>query len=509
METMKKYIKILIVGVLFAGAYTSCSDDFTDVEPIGLINEADFLTTDAEAESVIFGIYDLMAWNYNRPWNSAFFLKVLAGDCANAGSTTGDQPPLQQIDDFQQVSDNPAITGVWEGYYKTIGLANVLIEKLEVSELGTKDKFIAEAKFLRAYSYFELVTMFGGVPLRIETPQTVEEFGLARSTKGEVYAQIEADLAIAIAGLPSKGSIAQSFRISKEAAQAILGKVYLFQEKYDLASKEFEKVIVSNSYDLEPNFKDVWTSGSEHGVESLIELSYVSTENYDWGNFPWGGRPESNIHAQLMGPRGGVFDVEAIGVANGWGFNIPTAKIGKAFEDAGDTVRKDATLISEADLVSAGGAVNPPDVGIHDYEGYVRLKYVTKNEDTDGPINELNYGINWRLLRYADVLLMAAEAYHKNDEDPKALIELNKVRARAGLDDVTAIGSDLFDAIVLERQLELAFEGQRFFDLVRWGAAEGELSGAGYQSKHQLFPIPQNEISRNTLIEAEDQNTGY
>tara|TARA_R110001583_G_scaffold142294_1_gene294572 strand:- start:15130 stop:16650 length:1521 start_codon:yes stop_codon:yes gene_type:complete len=506
---MKKYIKIVVLGVLIIFNYTSCSDEFTVVDPIGLINEDDFLTTDAEAESVIYGIYDLMAWNYNRPWNSAFVLKVLAGDIANAGSTTGDQPPLQQLDDFIHVADNPAITGVWEGFYKTIGLANVLIEKLEVSELASKDKFIAEAKFLRAYSYLELVTMFGDVPLRITTPKSIDEFGLARSSKSDVYAQIENDLAVAINGLPTKGAIGEPFRISKEAAQAVLGKVYLFQEKYDLAAIEFETVISSMAFDLEPNFADVWSSSSENGIESLIEINYVSTEKYDWGNFPWGGRPESNIHAQLMGPRGDAFDVAAIGIANGWGFNIPTAKIGAAFNNAGDVIRKNATLISEADLITAGGAVTPPDAGIHDYEGYVRLKYVTKTEDTDGPINELNYGINWRLLRYADVLLMAAEAYHKNNEDPKALIELNKVRDRAGLADVTVTGTALFDAIVLERQLELAFEGQRFWDLVRWGLADTELSSFGYTSKNQVFPVPSNEISRNVLINPEDQNPGY
>ena len=506
---MKKYIKIIVLGVLIIFNYTSCSDDFTEVDPIGLINEDDFLTTDDEAESVIFGIYDLMAWNYNRPWNSAFFLKVLPGDIANAGSTIGDQPPLQQIDDFTHVADNPAITGVWEGFYKTIGLANVLIEKLEVSELSSKDKFIAEAKFLRAYSYFELVTLFGDVPLRISTPQSIAEFGLARTPKSEVYTQIENDLADAISSLPSRSGVSQSFRISKEAAQAVLGKVYLFQNKYDVASVEFGKVISSQAFDLEPDFANVWNSSSENGVESLIELTYVSTEKYDWGNFPWGGRPESNIHAQLMGPRGDAFDVAAIGVANGWGFNLPTSKIGQAFESAGDVTRKNATLISEADLVTAGGSVTPPDTGIHDYEGYVRLKYVTRTEDTAGPINELNYGINWRLLRYADVLLMAAEAYHKNNEDGKAQIELNKVRFRAGLPNVTATGDALFNAIVLERQLELAFEGQRFWDLVRWGLADTELSSIGYTSKNQVFPIPSNEISRNDLINPEDQNPGY
>jgi len=508
---MRKYIKLLIVGALITFGYTSCSEDFTEVDPIGLINEDDFLTTDAEAESVVFGIYDLMAWNYNRPWHSAFFLKVLPGDCANAaGGNAGDQSQLQQIDDFQHVADNPSISGIWEGYYKTIGLANVLIEKLEVSELSSKDKFIAEAKFLRAFSYFELVTLFGDVPLRITTPQSIEEFALARSPKSEVYTQIESDLTSAINGLPSRSGLEHPFRACKETAQAVLGKAYLFQEKYSEAAIEFSNVISSGSFGLEPNFADVWSPETEHGIESLLELSFVSTEQYDWGNFPWGGRPESNIHAQLMGPRGdGIFDVAAIGIANGWGFNLPTAKIGQAFDDAGDTVRKGATLISEGELVAAGGSVTPPDAGIHDYEGYVRLKYVTKTEETDGPINELNYTVNWRLLRYADVLLMAAEAYHKNNQDGQALIELNKVRERAGLDNVTATGSALFDAIVKERQLELAFEGQRYWDLVRWGLADSELSGLGYQSKHELFPIPTNEISRNNLINPTDQNSGY
>lgn len=507
---MKKYIKIITLSILILLNYTSCSSDFTEVDPIGKVNEADFLSTDAEAEAVIFGIYDLMAWNYNRDWNSAFFLKVLPGDMANAGSTSGDQPAWQQLDDFKYVADNPVITAVWEGYYKTIGLANILIEKLETSELSSKDKFIAEAKFLRAYSYLELVTMFGDVPLRINTPKTISEFALARSPKSDVYAQIEGDLGVAISGLPTKSAIAQPFRISKEAAQAVLGKVYLFQEKYPLAVIEFEKVISSNAFDLEPVFADIWSVNSENGIESLIELTYVSTESYDWGNFPWGGRPESNIHAQLMGPRGdGIFDVAAIGISNGWGFNIPTKKIGLAYEDAGDDVRKAATLISEVDLIAAGGAVNAPDTGIHDYEGYIRLKYTTKPEDTAGPTTELNYGINWRLLRYADVLLMAAEAYNKNEEDGKALIELNKVRNRVNLADVTATGTSLFTAIVKERQLELAFEGQRFFDLIRWKLAEAELSSFGYTSKNQVFPIPANEISRNTLINAEDQNAGY
>lgn len=508
---MKKYIVKTLLGLLIAVSSTSCSDDFVEVDPIGKINSDDYLTTIEEAETVLYGVYDLMHWNYNRPWHSAFFLKVLPGDAANAaGGNSGDQSQLQQIDDFEHVSDNASITGVWEGYYKTIGLSNVLIEALEKSDINSKDAIIAEAKFLRAYSYFELVTLFGDVPLRINTPESPSEFPLAKSTKAEVYVQIESDLKAAIDHLPLKGEQDQSFRASKGAAQAVLAKVYVFQEKYSEASLIFDNLIPSGQFDLEDDFSTIWDQSTEHGKESVLELSYVSTEKYDWGNFPWGDRPESNIHVQLMGPRGdGIFDVAAIGISNGWGFNLPTQKIGQAFEASTGDVRMGATLISEADLTAAGGSVTPPAGGIHDYEGYVRLKYVTNSADTDGPINDLNYGINWRLIRYSEVLLLAAEAYHKNNQDGKALIELNKVRNRAGLDNETATGNALFMAIVKEKQLELAFEGQRFWDLVRWGMADTELSSYGYTSKNAIFPIPLAEINLNEALTPSDQNTGY
>lgn len=508
---MKKNIFKILFALLIVVVSSGCSDDFVDVDPIGKINGDDYLTTREEAETVLYGVYDLMHWNYNRPWHSAFFLKVLPGDAANAaGGNSGDQSQLQQIDDFEHVSDNASITGVWQGYYRTIGLANVLIEALEEGDINSKEAILAEAKFLRAYSFFELVTLFGDVPLRIETPESPAEFPLAKSSKAEVYAQIESDLKAAIEYLPLKGSQDHVFRVSKGAAQAVLGKVYVFQEKYSEASLIFDDVISSGQFELEDDYGNVWDKSTEHGKESVLELSFVSTEKYDWGNFPWGGRPESNIHAQLMGPRGdGVFDVAAIGISNGWGFNLPTQKIGQAFENSIGDLRMASTLISENDLIAAGGSVTTPDGGIHDYEGYIRLKYVTNTADTDGPIADLNYGINWRLIRYSEVLLLAAEAYHKNNQDSKALIELNKVRNRAGLGDETVTGNDLFMAIVKEKQLELAFEGQRFWDLVRWGMAETELSSYGYSSKNGVYPIPLDEINLNEALSPSDQNPGY
>jgi hypothetical protein len=508
---MKRKNIFAIIALLILSA---CSQDFLEVDPKGRISSDDFLTNQEEAEMALWGVYDLMTWNYNRDWHSAFFLKVLPGDDANAaGSGPADQKQLQEIDDFTQVADNSSIEQIWSGYYQTISAANTVINRLSEGDLTGVDDLIAEAKAIRAFNYFELVVLFGDVPLILDSPETEADMHKSRTPKADIYAQIEADLTDAISELPLKSeySEADKFRISKGTAQSVLGKAYLYQEKWGEAVSQFGDVISSQEYDLLEDFEQVWRVSSEFGAESILELQYISSEQYDWSNFPWGGNVESNIHVQLMGPRGdGIFDVAAIGISNGWGFNLPTEDVANAFEEAGDIIRRDATLISEEDLVAAGGGVNEPEGGFHDYEGYVRLKYVTRPDETAGSIKELNYAVNWRLIRYADVLLMAAEAYYRDGAEASALTELNKVRDRAGLEDVDASGSALFDAIVTERRLELAFEGQRFWDVVRWGIAGQELSDTQFTSgKNEVFPIPQREVNVNENITPDDQNPGY
>ena len=311
-------------------------------------------------------------------------------------------------------------------------------------------------------------------------------------------------------------STAEYFRASKGAAQALRGKVLVFEGKTLEAIPYFESVILNQAHDLEANPEDVWSVGSEFGIESLFEMGYISTSGRDWGNIAWGGRNESNLHIQLMGPRGdGIFDVTGTELLNGWGFNLPSSKLVDAFDAAGDVNRKAATVMTEAELIASGGVVDPTKATggvIEDYEGAIRIKYATKSEATlaDG-VKELNYTTNWRLLRYAEVLLLAAEAYNAEGQDDKARAELNKIRFRAGLADVstTLTGTDLFDAIVNEKFLELAHEGQRFWDLVRWGRASTELSADGYTSTNDLFPIPISEIDKNSELTIADQNPGY
>ncbi len=511
---MKKLF-LAIIAISFMGMM-SCNEEFTVNERPDVQDLEAFFQKEANVESAVIGIYDLMQQNYSVPWHSAFFVKILPGDDANAaGGNSGDQPQLQDIDDYTNVSvSNPSITNVWDLFYRTIALSNLVITNIEGSSLSNKERAIAEAKFMRAWCYFELTTMFGDIPLRLTVPTTADEFGLKKSTRAEIYAQIESDLTAAVAGLPEKGA-SDNFRASRGTAQALMGKVLVFQEKYAASLPFFEAVISNPSHDLEPNVEDVWSIDKEFGVESLFELGYISTTARDWGNITWGGNNESNLHIQLMGPRGdGIFDVSSVGLLNGWGFNLPTSKLANAFEAAGDVDRKNATLMTEADLIAAGGDVDQSAaVGgeVWDYEGAIRIKYATKLEDTSDGVAELNYSTNWRVLRYAEVLLLAAEAYNMSGNDGSARAQLDKVRMRSNLAavDVTLSGNALFEAIVNEKFLELAHEGQRFWDLVRWGKAAAELAGTGYSSKNDLFPIPITEIEKNSELSEADQNPGY
>lgn len=492
----------------------SCSSDFTEVAPVGVLESTTFFNSERNTEEALIGLYDLIQFNNNVAFHSAFFIKVLPGDEANAGGGNAtDQKQLQEIDDYTNISiSNPSLEAVWNKEYKTIALANTIIENVEAGSLSNKTFAIAEAKFMRAWCYFELTTMWGDVPLRLENPTTIsaEAFAKSKSSRAEIYAQIEADLAVAIDGLPDKTAVKNNFRVSKGAAQALLGKVLVFQGKTLVAIPYLKAVIDNPAHGLESDVSKVWLKDTEFGKESLFEVGFITTKGYDWGNQTIGGRNESNIFIQLMGARGdGYFDLTGTGLSNGWGFNLPTAKILNAFDTAGDVKRKAATVMSEAELNAFGGSLTGTP---WDYEGGIRTKYAARaSETSSGGVAALNYGTNLRLFRFAEVLLLAAEAYNKEGQDDKARIELNKIRNRVGLADVSPslTGTNLFNAIVNEKFLELAFEGQRFWDLVRWGRANAELSGKGYTSKNDLFPIPASEIAKNKALTSADQNPGY
>lgn len=509
---MKNHIKFALVTLILG--FMGCSDDFLDIEPTGSqLPKEGFLKTEEEVITALVGAYDIMQDNYsNTGWNSAYFVKNLPGDDVLCGSSSADQPKLQGIDDFEIEADNPAITSIWTNMYKVINSCNTITEVVGDFEGASTGVLSAagEAKAIRALTYFDLVVLFGKVPLFVENPTNSVDYHQPRAAVADVYAQIEKDLTEAIAVLPKKSEYSADlkFRFSKGAAQALLGKVYMYQEETAKALEQFEKVFTSGEYSLEPNFIDVWKPGNEFGSESLFEVSYTSVGNIGW-EFGW-DHTDGNIQIQLEGPRDNVLlGSTTLDLQNGWGFNNPTAKIGDLIlADGGD--RYTGTLISEADLFATGAGWDP-DKGplTHDYEGYFKMKYTTKKSESVD-VAWFNYTVNWKILRYADVILLAAEAYSLQGNDTKALGLLNDIRSRAGLADATATGTALLEAIKLERFKELAFEGQRFWDLVRWGDASKELASEGFETgKHEVFPIPMNEIIANKSISESDQNPGY
>jgi tetratricopeptide (TPR) repeat protein len=521
---MKKLIYKLSVIAGLALMLTACEKDFLDKPIYGVLAADDYFKTDQELEEGLFACYDVLQWAYATDWNSMYVVKSFPSDESFAGGgDKTDQPPYQELDNFSYTPENPAIAHSYQGMYFGIMRANVIINSAATGDSPAKVKMIAEAKALRAYFFFELVSMWGGVPLRLTQPKGTD-YAMAKSTPEEVYAQIHKDLDEAIPNLLKKSEYAAAmrFRMSQGAAWALKGKAYLFQKKYVESAKAFDEVIKSNQYSLVADYSKLFLKGQEYGVESLFEIGYSETTKNDWGNFQWGGSRamENQINWQLMGPRAEFLKSGTSGLAGGWGFNYPTAKMAQAYDSEGDVVRRNASVLSVDQLRAQGGdwvTAKDKDGNIIDWEiappvwgmeGYFRIKYGTLVTETAGPTNELNYGTNIRLIRYADVLLMAAEANLLANNTGVAQGYFNEVRDRVDL-PVKVI---TMDGIKTERRLELAFEGSRFLDLVRWGDAATVLTNEGFAKngdfieKHKLFPIPDTEVKNNKLMV---QNPGW
>ncbi len=499
-----------VFGILLI--LSSCSKDFLDTDPIGKMPVDNYYSTDDEAFHGIIAVYDILQWTYaSAEWNSTFMLKTLPSDeSGTGGADAGDQPKYQELNNFTYSAGNQAITGVFRLNYFAIYRCNMIINNVEpVSDV--RKQIIAEAKALRAFFYFELVSQWGNVPLNLEE-LAPSEYQQAPATPAQIYAQIEKDLTEAIAVLPTKSEYDGSmvFRFSKGSAQFLLGKAYLYQKKWTDATQMFDQLMNSAQYSLTDDFSTLFKVEQEFGTESIFEVSWTNAQNYDWGTFTWNRYVESNVQWQLCGPRSitaGDFDGGTSGMIAGWGFLPPRAELYSAFEEMGDTYRKAATIWNVEDFAAMDGFFN---TDAYQSEGMLKVKYGTFSAESStepGAVTELNYGTNFRLMRYADAVLMNAEAQYRAGDESKALQLLNMLRENRQLEAVSASGSELFDAIVAERRLELAFEGVRFLDLVRWDMAADVLGEFGFvKGKHELFPIPEDEMNNNQYMV---QNPGY
>ena len=505
---MKINYKIMLSVIFVIATLASCKK-WVDYNPKDdyKITDLEYLKSEADYRALGVAAYSPLQW-----LNQIVPIGDIASDnSVSGGESASDTKSLQDIDDFTTYPINAFVTDLWQSAYEGINRANYMVQYKNANPVGTainfagKDALYGEVSFLRAYYYFTLVKMFGDVPLFTDRRLTyTDSKSLTRSPKADVYKQIEADLTSAIAVLPTvqvdKG------RVTKYAAQALLGKVYLYQNKYDAAAAMLDNVINSNAFTLVTNFSSIFLPSGENGPESVFEIQYSnSSATYDWAHTT---RGQGNLSVQQCGVRN-LNGSAAMPYSSGWSFNLPTKNLQNIYA-AGDQ-RKDATCFDIAAYALANPALQVTyQVAPYRNTGLYNQKYQPRKGESSGQI-ELNYSNNFRTIRFADVLLMAAEAYNKAGaaNDAKAQTYLNRVRRRAFgdlLHDVTNTGATLYDAILSERRMELAMEGERYFDLIRTGKAATTLSTLGFKAgKHELFPIPQTEIDVSGLA----QNPGY
>ena len=487
-----KNIKYIILLLVSASTIIACSDDFVDVESQNESSE-NYFNSEQDYQDALIGAYDLLQSTY---------LNVMLGEIASdntlaGGESATDVPAIQQIDDMIHTSNNDQLRSIWGWMFAGVNRANYIMEFQNKTEFSGKENVLAQARFLRAYYYFELVKWFGDVPLVVDQRFLFgDQFNVDRTPKEQVYAQIEIDLLYAAENLPYVQS--QLGRVTKGAAQALLGKVYLYQDKFGAAALVLEDLINSGPYDLVADYTTLFENDNENSIESVFEVQYADLEGAGFGCLQCS---EGNVAVGFNGIRnynGPLFD-------SGFSFNVPTQEVVDAFES--DDPRIDTAILDINAWATSTGATFGTG---NEHTGYYNRKYIARQGDSNIGDQNLTNPNNYRAIRYADVLLMAAEALNRGSiADDRAQNYLNLVRQRAFGDmdhNITSSGSTLTEAIYNERRVELVGEGHRFFDLVRTGRAASEIDGF-MSGKHEVFPIPQIEIELTGNRWA--QNTGY
>ena len=469
--------------ITMAASFSGC-ETFLDKQPQGDLTQTTFPVSANDALLATNAAYATLR---NIGYHSGTFpiLDIMSDD-ARKGSNPNDQAStIGPYDNFGFTTTGDELKSWWATLYEGIKRTNVVIEKVPAIEMDAtlRSRYIAEAKFLRGLYYFDLVRAWGGVPLVTALNPPMK---LARASKEDVYKQIETDLLAAIADLTEKSDIptAELGRATKGSAKALLAKVYLFKGDFVNAEKYAMEVVNSNQYNLEPVFTDANGVKGEHGIESVFEIGALGVE-----------ADAGNQYANVQGVRGTP--------NRGWGFNRPTPNLRSSFE-SGDP-RLKGTIIDLNDTLDGviiKGDGLTPDITLGPGGVVLETECYSRKVWTPGTDVPSQWNHNRRILRYADVLLMAAEALNENNKPNEALVQLNKVRARARqgnpaiLPDITTTDKTaLRDKIMTERRHELAMEGHRFWDLVRTGKAVEVLGPLGFVSgKNELLPIPQTEI---------------
>lgn len=497
MKTKFKTIDLKITFFLFllpllSGLMEGCQKSFLDVPPQGQQPTQQFWQSQDDATKAVNAMYANL-----RSWPEVAFAPIavesLGSDDAEKGSDPGDATFMNDFDNFTATSTEGQLSDFWNGQYQEINLCNQVLDNIpNISMDATlKARYLLEAKFIRAYSYFRLVRAFGDVPLRLHLPKDASGYNIPRTPKAQVWAAIEQDLNDAAAGLPVSYTGADVGRITKGAALSLHAKVAMYQAKWNDVKTYTDQVIGLGVYSLFPDFEKMFRVQNENCSESIFEIQTAL--------IPGNPGASNSQYSQVQGVRGVP--------AGGWGFNVPTQDLVNEFE-TGDP-RLNATIIFRGTTTAEGDAIpstvpNP----MYNYKSYVPFSMY---------VSGFNQGCqqNIRVLRYADVLLMNAEANNELGNTSAALTSLNKVRARARagnsgiLPDVTITDkTGLRNAIWHERRVELAMEFDRYFDVIRQGRAAALFGPKGWKpNKNEVWPIPQSEIDLSAGMLT--QNPGY
>ena len=545
---MKKYT---ILSILFVAltTFSSCSDYITELAPGTQLLE-DFFVSGSAAEQTVTSCYTPAIWEYNVTYFPEWFIgDVMSDDALKGGQTTNDMETVYDMENWKTIASNTYVRDHYITPYQGIARCNMAIQYVGAMKPDTtmdarlQERYLAEIHFMRAYYYFHLLRIFGGVPLTLQVENDAERWEMPRNTVAEVFTQIIADLEVANKGLwlRSEYDLKALGRATKGAAQGLLQKVYLYmaspywhdkylsstnqEDLYRLSKAWGDSLITSGEYQLVDDYEYNFTLAGENNQESVFELQYMEVNwgDYGEGNGGHNGYTAGSFTQILIRSRSSM-------IGGGWGFNHPTWNLYNEFEPT--DIRRDVAILN-------------PDTNLMDnkqeenYLGSPLLnnKYAMYRETSDSKSGLGGWGyhasrgpLNRAYMRYADNLLMQAEACLALGQEAEATQYINQVRTRVGLptignytfqiNGVTINQPTLEQCLRHERRMELAMEAHRWFDLVRWGntkahmeayqATESEAARSHMatfvEGKHELLPIPTKEIELNTKLK---QNPGY
>ena len=470
-----KSIKYIIFLAIISVTLFSC-DSFLQDELKGQYTSDNFFTSQENATMAVNGIYNAL---YD---NTLWIFGDVASDDAVKGGNAGDQADINGINDFTATADNGVLNTYWKSTYEIIARANNSIADIPAITMDEtlKSRLIGEAKFLRAYAYFNLVNIFGKVPLKLKPQNTTDAIYVGLSEVPAIYTQIEKDLKEAIPVLPASYELDKG-RVTKGAALALLAKTNLFQQKYADCLINIKSLEDLKLYQLEQNYVDLFQVGAEDSDESIFGLRFINNDQVSLGN---------NLNVWF-----------APSIEGGYYFDAPTQEYVDAFNEKTlsgvDDPRLDASIGREGKPWFNGRTFS---ASWSEATGYLVKKY---NENMVAGIAKAQSTVPYHAIRYADILLMKAEALNETNATDKAVTEVNKIRTRAGLAPIlTSNQATLRETIRNERRKELGFEFHRFFDLMRWGKdlATSVLPDLKWTEPRFYFPIPQSEKDTNQAL---------